>query len=194
MIMRKPLLSVLYERAWPSNNQAAFYIREFFLFFLQRKFISSAGGERYLRSLESLIFSLLVEKRIRTFNCATVYNVFSRSSGDSEWRDFTYNYGAICVADFFRSKIVIFPQFSGIFKWDKTGKANDKFITSQSFLSSDVVSTSIKRKRRIILYGLVTRYGPQSVAQRKWFKVQGWMVQKFLPTYFFLFNQSVRNT
>ena len=27
---------------------------------------------------------------------------------------------------------------------------------------------SSKRKRRIIVYGSVTRYGPQSVCQRKW--------------------------
>ena len=38
-----------------------------------------------------------------------------------------------------------------IFKYN-TGKTNNKFITSQEFLSEG--------KRRIIVYGLVTRYGP----------------------------------
>ena len=44
------------------------------------------------------------------------------------------------------------------------GRTNDKFITSRSFLSSDITPTSSNRKRRIIVYGLVTRYGPQSAA------------------------------
>ena len=40
------------------------------------------------------------------------------------------------------------------------GRIDNKFITSQQFLSSDIVSTryrfvSSKRKRRIIVYGLV---------------------------------------
>ena len=39
----------------------------------------------------------------------------------------------------------------------------NKLINSQLFLSSDIVSTSSKRKGRIIAYGLVTRYGPQVV-------------------------------
>ena len=37
------------------------------------------------------------------------------------------------------------------------GKTNNQFITSQSFLSSDI------KKKAIITYGSVTRYGPQSV-------------------------------
>ena len=32
----------------------------------------------------------------------------------------------------------------------------------------DIVPTSSKRKRRIIVYDSVTRYGPQSDCQRKW--------------------------
>ena len=51
----------------------------------------------------------------------------------------------------------------------KCSPGNNKFITSQQFLSSDIIiPTNSKRKRRIIVYGLVTRYGPQSVAQRNW--------------------------
>ncbi|KAF3420761.1 hypothetical protein E2986_10670 [Frieseomelitta varia] len=46
----------------------------------------------------------------------------------------------------------------------KWAKQINKFITSQSFLSSDIIPTSSKRKRRIIVYGSVTLYGPQSVA------------------------------
>ena len=46
-------------------------------------------------------------------------------------------------------------------------KTNNKFIiTSQSFLSGDVILTSSKRKRRIV-YGSVTRYGPRASCQRK---------------------------
>ena len=48
-----------------------------------------------------------------------------------------------------------------IFKY-KSDKTNNKFVTSQSFLFSNI-PTSSKRKRRIIVYGLVSRYGPQSV-------------------------------
>ena len=39
-----------------------------------------------------------------------------------------------------------------------------KQIINFLLLSSDVVPTSSKRKRRIILYGSVARYNPQSVA------------------------------
>ena len=43
-------------------------------------------------------------------------------------------------------------------------KTNNTFITSQWFLSSDITPTNSRIKRRIIAYGLVARYGPQSVA------------------------------
>ena len=48
--------------------------------------------------------------------------------------------------------------------YDKTGKTNNKFVTFQSFLSSDIIPTSLERERRIVVYGSVARYGPQSVA------------------------------
>ena len=64
---------------------------------------------------------------------------------------------------FFSPKIIaIFPQFY-VYLSITQGKTNDKFIAFQSFLSSDI-PTSSERKRRIIVYGLVTRYGPQSTA------------------------------
>ena len=53
----------------------------------------------------------------------------------------------------------IFPVLS-ISKWNKTGKTNNKFITFPVMF----IPTCSKRKRRIIAYGLVARYGPQSVA------------------------------
>ena len=56
-----------------------------------------------------------------------------------------------------------------IFKY-KAGKTNNKFITSLSFLSGDIISTSSKRKRRIIVYDSVTRYGPRSVASASGYK------------------------
>ena len=38
-----------------------------------------------------------------------------------------------------------------------------------SIISSDIVPTSSKRKRRIIVYGLVTRYHSSAISyQRKW--------------------------
>ena len=40
----------------------------------------------------------------------------------------------------------------------------NKFIIFWSFLSSDITPTSSKGKLRFIVYGSVTRYGPQSAA------------------------------
>ena len=58
----------------------------------------------------------------------------------------------------FSPRIATFSEFQV-----KTGQTNNKHITSQLVLSSDI-PTSSKRKRRIIVYGyLVTRYGPQLV-------------------------------
>ena len=37
-------------------------------------------------------------------------------------------------------------------------------IAPRSFLSSDIVSTSSKSKRRIVVHGSVARYGPQSAS------------------------------
>ena len=68
-----------------------------------------------------------------------------------------------CTLRIFCPKNCNIPSVSSIFKYNP-GKTNNKFITSQSFLSSDITPTSSKGKRRIIVYGLVTRYGPQSVA------------------------------
>ena len=46
--------------------------------------------------------------------------------------------------------------------WNEIGKTNNKFITSRSFLSSDIMPTSWKKKAtNYRIYGLVTRYGPQ---------------------------------
>ena len=51
-----------------------------------------------------------------------------------------------------------------IFKYNP-GKTIDKFITSQSFLSSYIIPTSLKEKEsgELLYTVLVTRYGPQSV-------------------------------
>ena len=46
---------------------------------------------------------------------------------------------------------------SSIFKYHPD-KTNDKFVTSQLIS----YTTSFRRKRRIIVYGTVARYGPQS--------------------------------
>ena len=48
----------------------------------------------------------------------------------------------------FCPKIAILSQFQVYLS-----KANNKFITCQQFLSSDIVPTSSKRKRRIIVHG-----------------------------------------
>ena len=42
-------------------------------------------------------------------------------------------------------------------------KANSKFILN-SFYPVNIIPTSSRKKRRITVYGLVTRYGPQSIA------------------------------
>ena len=62
---------------------------------------------------------------------------------------------ALELSKIFCSKIVIFSQILSIFRWNKIGRTDDKFIiTSQSFLSSDIAPTSSKRKRRIFVYGV----------------------------------------
>ena len=55
----------------------------------------------------------------------------------------------------------IFSVWS-IFKYNPKGK-----IINLLFLSSDIISTSSKRKQRIIVYDSVTRYGPCTSCQRK---------------------------
>ena len=50
-----------------------------------------------------------------------------------------------------------------IFKYNP-GKTDDKFITFQSFPSSDIIPTSSKEKENDELLYTVTRYGPQLVA------------------------------
>ena len=64
----------------------------------------------------------------------------------------------IASISFFFSVLSILSEY-------KKGKIINKFITSRSFLSSDITPTSSKRKWRIIIYGSVTRYVPQSVAK-----------------------------
>ena len=56
--------------------------------------------------------------------------------------------GTTCHArlEFFVPKIAIFPQFQVYLSKTKIDKTNDKFVTSQSFLSSDIVPTSSKEK------------------------------------------------
>ena len=61
--------------------------------------------------------------------------------------------------------VATFSQLLSIFKRN-LGETNDEFIIYQLFLSSDIIPTSSKRKRRIIVYGSVTRYGPQTSCQR----------------------------
>ena len=64
----------------------------------------------------------------------------------------------------FCPKIAIFSQFSVYLS--KTGKTNNKFITYQQFLSSDIIPTSSKEKEsdELLYMVLVARYGPQSIA------------------------------
>ena len=46
------------------------------------------------------------------------------------------------------------------------GKTDNKFITTQSFLSSDIIPTYVQNESDELLYTvLVTRYGPQSVTE-----------------------------
>ena len=58
--------------------------------------------------------------------------------------------------EYFVPKIAIFSQL-----YPSTDETNNKFIASRSFLSSDTDEFERKRKRRIVVYGSVTR-------QRKW--------------------------
>ena len=53
----------------------------------------------------------------------------------------------------------------GIFKYN-SDKTNNKFISSESFLSSDVIPTNSKEKEsdELLYTVLVARYGPQLVA------------------------------
>ena len=63
-------------------------------------------------------------------------------------------------------KITIFPRYIylGIFKYNP-GETNNKFILNNFYsVYRFNIPMSSKRKRRIIVYGSVTRYGPQSVA------------------------------
>ena len=56
-----------------------------------------------------------------------------------------------------------------IFKYNP-GKTNNKFITSQSFLSTDISHQRVQKEcDELLVYGLVTRYGPQSVASSSGF-------------------------
>ena len=55
-----------------------------------------------------------------------------------------------------------------IFKYNPR-RTNNRFITSQCYfypVTELIIRTSSNRKRRIIVYGLVARYGPESVASR----------------------------
>ena len=64
-----------------------------------------------------------------------------------------------------------------IYSTDKNFLTNSQFveiIDQRSFLSS-------RRTRRIIVYGSVTRYGPQSSCQRKWFTSCHARREHFLP-------------
>ena len=85
------------------------------------------------------------------------------------------------------------------------GETNNKlFITSQQFLSSAIIPSSSKRKRRIIVYGLVTRYDPQSIASasdwdrqyslntKRSPKNTSWKINSFKVVNYFLFRSRKR--
>ena len=69
---------------------------------------------------------------------------------------------------FFLSRVATFLSVLGIFERDP-GKRNDKFITFLiiSIQRCHADEFERKRKRRIIVYDSVTRYGPQINHQRK---------------------------
>ena len=68
----------------------------------------------------------------------------------------------------FCPKIAIIFLVLNISKYNQIhSKTSNKFVTSQQFLSNDITPTSSKRKRPIIVYGSVTRYGPRISCQRK---------------------------
>ena len=64
------------------------------------------------------------------------------------------------IEDFFVPNCDIFSA-SSIFKCNRQNKCNF------SIISSDIVPTSSRRKRRIIVHGSVIRYGPRASCQRK---------------------------
>ena len=67
----------------------------------------------------------------------------------------------------FCRKIAIFSQFQLYLNITEAKQIiNLLFLSNNFYFYSDIVLTSAKRKR-IIVYGLVTRYGPQISCQRK---------------------------
>ena len=65
-------------------------------------------------------------------------------------------------------------------------KTNNKFIAyNNNSTHYTIFDTLHRRKRRIIVYGSVTRYGPQSVAQRKWLTTdrRDWRRLECLPPF-----------
>ena len=78
------------------------------------------------------------------------------------------------------SRILLCPKIDNISSISSkckynSGKTDNEFVTSRSFLSSDTVPTSSRRKRRALSRTvLVTRYGPQSVASAKRLK---WIIR-----------------
>ena len=111
----------------------------------------SAGGRGCARDISGEILRRNVESKY-----ATSADIQPRAP---EWRA-THT-----------SRILLFQNCSSFsvssaFKWSKIGKANDKFITSRWFLSSDTIPTSSREKEsdELLYKVLVARYGPQSVA------------------------------
>ena len=74
----------------------------------------------------------------------------------SRWND-------MHVENFFCPRLQHFLSFQELFKYYNPGKTNDKFVTllmiSIRWYRTDEFNG--KRNRRIIVYGSVTRYGPQ---------------------------------
>ena len=69
------------------------------------------------------------------------------------------------VENFLSQNCNIFSVVS-IFKCNP-GKANDKFIASRQFLSSDIIPASSNKEENDDLLYTVTRYGPRTSCQRK---------------------------
>ena len=68
-----------------------------------------------------------------------------------------------------------------IFKQDKIGETNNELVKlSNNFYPVVSHRKRSKRKRRIIVYGLVTRYGPQSPAQVANVVIEIWNLNPFI--------------
>ena len=87
----------------------------------------------------------------------------------------------------------IFSVWS-IFKYNPKGKIINLLFFNLLFLSSDIISTSSKRKQRIIVYDSVTRYGPCTSCQRKGLNKVNTRLNEIFFYYMNTKNNSKENT